>query len=120
MRGRFTDVVVLALVLALAVALASEAAPKKHQPQRAHQPRLEHRRAAPPLRLLPPSPRSRLLSQHGEPVNPKPFFRSGFVLKADGYRVGVSTFGSAVFLEVWRAGSPGPNACRRPSAASAA
>jgi hypothetical protein len=107
-KGRLTDVVVLALVLALAVALASQAAPKDHRSPRAHQPRgaqqprVEHRRAAPPLRLLPPSPRSRLLSQHGKPVHPTPFFRSGFVLKADGYRVGVSTFGSAVFLEVWR------------------
>jgi hypothetical protein len=102
-RGRLTDVVLLALVLALAVALAGEAAPKKHhQPRKAHQPRLKHHRVAPPVRLLPPAPRSRLLSQHGKPVNPTPFFRSGFVLKADGYRVGVSTFGSAVFLEVWR------------------
>jgi hypothetical protein len=102
MKGRIADVFVLALVLALAVALASQAAPQGHQTRKAHQPRLEHRRAAPPLRLLPPAPRSRLLSQHGKPVRPTPFFRSGFVLKADGYRVGVSTFGSAVFLEVWR------------------
>lgn len=109
MRGRLTDVVLLAMVLALAVALAGEAAPKNHRPHKAHHPRLEHRRAAPPVRLLPPPPRSRLLSQlsqHGKPVNPTPFFRSGFVLKADGYKVGVSTFGSAVFLEVWR-GHPG-------------
>ena len=58
--------------------------------------------SAPPLRLLPPIPRSQLLTQHGKKVAPTPFFRSGFVLKADGYRVGVSTFGSAVFVEVWR------------------
>jgi hypothetical protein len=64
-----------------------------------------HRRAvAPPLKLLPPLPPSRLLTRHGKPVAPTPFFRSGFVLKADGYRIGVSTFGSAVFLEVWRGG----------------
>jgi hypothetical protein len=102
MKGRLTDVVLLALVLALAVALVGEAAPKKHRSQKVHHPQLEHRRAAPPVRLLPPPPRSRLLSQHGKPVNPTPFFRSGFVLEADGYRIGVSTFGSAVFLEVWR------------------
>lgn len=102
MKRRLTDVVVLALVLALAVAFAGEAAAREHQPRKAHHPRLEHRRAAAPLRLLPPSPRSRLLSQHGKPVRPTPFFRSGFVLEADGYRVGVSTFGSAVYLEVWR------------------
>lgn len=67
-------------------------------------PRLKHRTAAPPVQLLPPLPPSHLLSQHGKPVAPTPFFRSGFVLKADGYKIGVSTFGSAVFLEVWRGG----------------
>jgi hypothetical protein len=67
-------------------------------------PRLKHRTAAPPVKLLPPLPPSHLLSQHGRPVAPTPFFRSGFVLKADGYKIGVSTFGSAVFLEVWRGG----------------
>lgn len=108
MRGRLADVVVLAAVLALAVAFAGEAAPKdrqsqkNHRPRQSHQPRVHHRRAAPPVRLLPPPPRSRLLSQHGEPVSPTPFFRSGFTFKADGYRLGVSTFGSAVFVEVWR------------------
>lgn len=65
-----------------------------------------HQRAtAPPVSLLPPLPRIRLLAQHGRSVSPTPFFRSGFVLKADGYKVGVSTFGSAVFLEVWRGGN---------------
>lgn len=64
--------------------------------------RVHRRVAAPPLRLLPPLPPSRLFGQHGEAVAPTPFFRSGFVLEADGYKVGVSTFGSAVFLEVWR------------------
>ncbi|HYQ78928.1 MAG TPA: hypothetical protein VEP91_07450 [Solirubrobacterales bacterium] len=68
-------------------------------------PRVHHRIAASPVKLLPPLPPSHLLSQHGEPVAPTPFFRSGFVLKADGYKIGVSTFGSAVFLEVWRGGS---------------
>jgi hypothetical protein len=63
---------------------------------------VRHRTVAPPLKLLPPLPPSQLLTQHGKPVAPTPFFRSGFVLKADGYKVGVSTFGSAVFLEVWR------------------
>ncbi len=106
MRGRLIDVVVLAVVLALAVAFAGEAAPKDPQTRKAHHPRhhpvVHRRRAAPPVRLLPPPPRSRLLSQHGEPVSPAPFFRSGFTFKADGYRLGVSTFGSAVFIEVWR------------------
>lgn len=108
MRGRLADVVVLAAVLALAVAFAGQAAPKEHRTQGRHQPkkghrlRIHHRRAAPPVNLLPPPPRSRLLSQHGKSVRPSPRFRSGFVLKADGYRVGVSTFGSAVYLEVWR------------------
>lgn len=71
-------------------------------PAAAGQSRVHDRAEAPPLRLLPPIPRSRLLTQHGKNVSPTPFFRSGFVLKADGYRVGVSTFGSAVFVEVWR------------------
>ncbi|HET8956023.1 MAG TPA: hypothetical protein VFN18_10230 [Solirubrobacterales bacterium] len=71
----------------------------------AAQPRIEHRRATTPVKLLPPLPPSQLLTQHGKPVSPTPFFRSGFVLKADGYKIGVSTFGSAVFLEVWRGGS---------------
>ncbi len=108
MRGRLADVVVLALVLTLAVALAVEAAPndqrsrKEHQARKDPGPRVKHRRAAPPVRLLPPPPRSHLLGQHGGPVKPTAFFRSGFVLRADGYKVGVSTFGSAVFLEVWR------------------
>lgn len=64
--------------------------------------RVHRRVAAPPLQLLPPLPPSRLFGQHGKAVGPTPFFRSGFVLEADGYKVGVSTFGSAVFLEVWR------------------
>jgi hypothetical protein len=102
MRGRLADVVVLAAVLALAVAFAGQAAPKDHRAQKNHQLRIHHRRAAPPVNLLPPPPRSRLLSQHGKSVRPTPLFRSGFVFKADGYRVGVSTFGSAVYLEVWR------------------
>jgi hypothetical protein len=88
----------LLVVLALATsALASSPA--------AGQPRVHDRAEAPPLRLLPPVPRSQLLTQHGKKVAPTPFFRSGFVLEADGYRVGVSTFGSAVFVEVWRGNS---------------
>jgi hypothetical protein len=67
--------------------------------------RVHHRTVAPPLKLLPPLPPSQLLTQHGKPVAPTPFFRSGFVLKADGYKVGVSTFGNAVFVEVWRGGN---------------
>jgi len=63
------------------------------------------------LPLLPPLPQSRLLNQalqltdHGGPVRPKPFFRSGFVTEASGgYKVGVSTYGGAVLFEVWRGG----------------
>lgn len=69
------------------------------------QPRVHPRTSLAPVKLLPPLPPSQLLTQHGKPVAPTPFFRSGFVLEADGYKVGVSTFGSAVFLEVWRGGS---------------
>ena len=93
---------VLCVLLALAVvgsalvpALAGAAKPRVHQ-----------RAAAPPIKLLlPPLPPSQLLTQHGKPVAPTPFFRSGFVLRADGYKIGVSTFGSAVFLSVWRGGN---------------
>ncbi len=95
MRARLAILVLLAL--GLSAALAGSALAKGH-------PRIQDRRAASPQRLLPP-PRSRLLdrlSQHGKPVSPAPAFRSGFVLQADGYEVGVSTFGSAVFVEVWR------------------
>jgi hypothetical protein len=61
--------------------------------------------AARPLPLLPPSPRSHLMPgpEHGKPVEPEPFFRSGFVVEAaHGYKVGVSTEGGAVVLQVWR------------------
>ncbi|MFL5833774.1 MAG: hypothetical protein ACJ76B_07320 [Solirubrobacterales bacterium] len=60
--------------------------------------------------LLPPLPQSRLLERglqltdHGGPVRPAPLFRSGFTAEADGYEVGVSTYGGAVYLEVWRSG----------------
>ena len=64
--------------------------------------KVHKRAAAPPVKLLPPLPPSQLFTQHGKPVAPTPFFRSGFMLKADGYKIGVSTFGSAVFLSVWR------------------
>jgi hypothetical protein len=66
--------------------------------------------ASEPLPLLPPLPQSRLLdrglqlTEHGGPVRPAPPFRSGFVTEAGGYKVGVSTYGDAVYLEVWRGG----------------
>lgn len=53
---------------------------------------------------LPPLIPSRVLTEHGGPVRPAPVFRSGFVAEADGFQVGVSTFGSAVIFEVWRGG----------------
>jgi len=92
----------LCSLLALAV-LASALVPALAG---ATKPRVHQRAAAPPVKLLlPPLPPSQLLTQHGKPVAPTPFFRSGFVLKADGYKIGVSTFGSAVFLSVWRGGN---------------
>lgn len=97
MRRRPSLCALLALALCASALLPAAAV--------AAQPRVEHRRAATPVKLLPPLPPSQLLTQHGKPVSPTPFFRSGFVLKADGYKIGVSTFGSAVFLEVWRGGS---------------
>ena len=60
--------------------------------------------------LLPPLPQSTLMdrallaSDHGAPVRPAPTFRSGFTAEVDGYEVGVSTYGSAVYLSVWRGG----------------
>lgn len=71
----------------------------------AAQQRIHKRAAAPPVKLLPPLPPSQLFTQHGKAVAPTPFFRSGFMLKADGYTIGVSTFGSAVFLSVSRGSS---------------
>jgi hypothetical protein len=60
---------------------------------------------------LPPLPRSPALErglqliEHGGPVRPAPLFRSGFVADAPGpYEIGVSTFGSGLYLEVWRGG----------------
>jgi hypothetical protein len=97
MRRHLSLSVLLALTLCASAFLPAAAG--------AAQPRVEHRRAATPVKLLPPLPPSQLLTQHGKPVSPTPFFRSGFVLKANGYKIGVSTFGSAVFLEVWRGGS---------------
>jgi hypothetical protein len=95
MRRRLVLCALLAVTTAAAAcpALASAAPPRVH-----------HRVATTPVKLLPPLPPRHLLSRHGNPVAPNPFFRSGFILKADGYKVGVSTFGSAVFLEVWRGG----------------
>ena len=44
----------------------------------AAKPRIHQRTAAPPVKLLlPPLPPSQLLTQHGKPVAPTPFFRSG-------------------------------------------
>jgi len=57
---------------------------------------------------LPPLPHSRLLDQalpeHGDPVRPEPSFRSGFTLKEGKYKVGVSTYGAGLLLNVWRGG----------------
>jgi hypothetical protein len=96
MKRRFVFCVLLAVATAATALLPALAG--------AAPPRVKHRTAAPPVQLLPPLPPVQLLSQHGKPVAPTPFFRSGFVLKADGYKIGVSSFGSAVFLEVWRGG----------------
>jgi hypothetical protein len=106
MRTRLALCAVLALAIgasALLPALAGGGQARKATHRKVQ--KVHHRTVAPPLKLLPPLPPSRLLSRHGKPVAPTPFFRSGFVLKADGYKVGVSTFGSAVFVEVWRGGN---------------
>jgi len=89
----------LAVVTLVAVALSAAIPPALAG---AGEQRVHRRVAAPPVKLLPPLPPSQLFTQHGKPVAPAPFFRSGFIFKADGYKIGVSTFGSAVFLEVWR------------------
>jgi hypothetical protein len=105
-RARLALCAVLALAIgasALLPALAGGGQAHKHKAKNHRQvQKVHHRTVAPPLKLLPPLPPSQLFTQHGKPVAPTPFFRSGFVLKADGYKVGVSTFGSAVFLEVWK------------------
>jgi hypothetical protein len=61
--------------------------------------------------FLPPLPQSRLLdkalqaTRHGGPVRPSPLFRAGFVAEAPGgYKFGVSTYGSGLYLNVWRGG----------------
>ena len=102
MRRRFALGAVLALAVAGSILLPALAGGGQARKATHGQVRVHHRTVAPPLKLLPPLPPSQLLTQHGKPVAPTPFFRSGFVLKADGYKVGVSTFGSAVFVEVWR------------------
>jgi hypothetical protein len=62
------------------------------------------------LPLLPPLPHSRLIdrallaTETGPPVRPAPPFRSGFSVKAGKYKLGVSTYGSGLFLGVWRGG----------------
>jgi hypothetical protein len=53
--------------------------------------------------LLPSLLTAKILAQHGASVRPAIRFRSGFVLEGSGgYKVGVSSFGDAVILEVWR------------------
>jgi hypothetical protein len=63
------------------------------------------------LPLLPPLPRSPGLerglqaTEHGGPVRLTPPFRSGFVAETKGpYEVGVSTYGSGLYLSIWRGG----------------
>ena len=64
----------------------------------------------PLLPLLPPLPQSPVLdralqlTEHGGPVRPEPLFRSGFVAAAGPYKIGVSTYGSGLYLELWRGG----------------
>jgi hypothetical protein len=58
---------------------------------------------APEGQLLPPLPPRKLMTEVGAPVPPPRLFRSGFQVEtASGYKVGVSTFGSAVILVVSR------------------
>ena len=61
--------------------------------------------------FLPPLPQSRVLdkalraTRHGGPVRPSPLFRAGFLAAAPGgYKIGVSTYGSGLYLNVWRGG----------------
>jgi hypothetical protein len=64
---------------------------------------VERARPAVERALLPSLLTSKLLAQHGGPVKPVIRFRAGFVLEgASDYKVGVSSFGGAVILEVWR------------------
>lgn len=59
---------------------------------------------------LPPLPHSPLidrgmqLTEHGAPVHPTAPFRSGFWVERGKYKVGVSTYGGGLFLEVWQGG----------------
>lgn len=60
------------------------------------------RAAAAETSLLPPLPPRKMMTQVGAPVPPVRSFRSGFQVNpaSSGYKVGVSTFGSAVTLVV--------------------
>jgi hypothetical protein len=79
----------LLLLLALAIALAAPDASA----------------AAESELLLPPFASRHLLTQVGAPVPPEREFRSGFVVEAGhGYKLGVSTFGTAIILEVIHGG----------------
>lgn len=84
MSRRLTILAPLALVMALLAAPAAQAAEEGQ--------------------LLPPLPPRKLMTQVGAPVPPPRLFRSGFQVEpASGpYKVGVTTFGSAVTLVVSR------------------
>lgn len=81
MNRRLTILIPFALAMALLAAPAAHAAEEQ---------------------LLPPLPPRRLMTQVGAPVPPLHLFRSGFQVEpsSGGYKVGVSTFGSAVTLVV--------------------
>lgn len=79
----------LTILIPLALAIALLAAPTA-------------RAAAEAEPLLPPLPPRKLMTQVGAPVPPPHFFRSGFQVEPSSgpYKVGVTTFGSAVTLVV--------------------
>lgn len=78
----------LTIFLPLALAMALLAAPAAH--------------AVEEEQLLPPLPPRKLMTQVGAPVPPPRVFRSGFQVEppSSRYKVGVTTFGSAVTLVV--------------------